>query len=201
MMPKLILQFGHSADGFVGRPGERTTLTGREGWTRVYKERVEAGALMIGIGTALADNPMLSAHGHGKNPIRIIADTHGRLTAENQLVQTADKIPTWVLTARESLPDLAAHGVRVITCPLKGDHLDLHEALRRLELPTLICEGGPTLGRALHDEGLVDELVLIEATDVTLGDGMALPALPGYMPVSEEQLGADIWRVFRPGNR
>lgn len=171
-------------------------MTSDAGWQRVYADRAKADAVMIGIETANTDNPCLTSHGAGPDPVRIVIDTHARLDPASRLTQTARDIPTWVVTTKDSAPALEALGVRMITAPMLDAHVDLAAALSKLDLRTIICEGGARLAQSLNTHGLIDELILIEATQVVLGDGIPLPVLTNFTPVSEEQISTDMWRSY-----
>jgi diaminohydroxyphosphoribosylaminopyrimidine deaminase/5-amino-6-(5-phosphoribosylamino)uracil reductase len=186
----------HSADGFIGRKGIRTPMTSDAGWKRVYADRAKADAVMIGIETANTDNPGLTSHGAGRDPVRIVIDTHARLDPASRMAQTARDIPTWVITVKDNAPALEALGVHVITAPALDGHIDLDAALAKLDVGTIICEGGARLAQSLNTYGLIDELILIEATQVVLGEGIPLPVLTNFTPVSEEQISTDTWRSY-----
>ncbi len=170
--PGVFLKLARTADGFAAaEPGKQLMITGPIGSSRVHVERALADAIMVGIGTVLADDPQLTCRLPGletESPIRIVIDTDLRTPATAKLVRTARDVPTWVVAADDApLPReaaLRAHAVDVIRVPRKGGHVDLACALQALGergVTRIMSEGGPTLADALAAEGLVDEVALI----------------------------------------
>lgn len=187
--PKVTLQLAHSNDGYIARPGARTKLSCEQTWQRVYDIRAKMDAVMIGIQTALTDNPTLKF-----SKRRIIVDTNARLPETSTLAQTARDAPVWLLTSKPA-SHLEALGVRVIQCPTIDEHIDLKSALAQLDLTHILCEGGAQLAQSLNNLRLIDHLTLIES-DIGLGNGVPLPFLTHFTPISEETVGTDTWRNF-----
>jgi diaminohydroxyphosphoribosylaminopyrimidine deaminase/5-amino-6-(5-phosphoribosylamino)uracil reductase len=134
---------------------------------------------MLGIGSVLADDPLLTVRlpgMAGRSPIRVILDSHLRLPLGGQLVRTASEVPVWVI-ATEAAPvaneaALVAAGVEVMRVGAGPDgHLDLADALRLLGargITRVFSEGGPTVGEKLAQAGLADE-VIVSTSPNTLG--------------------------------
>ena len=174
--PAVLLKLARTKDGYAaGDAGTRLQITGPIGSARVHIERAEADAIMVGIGTVLADDPQLTCRLSGlqaRSPIRVVLDTKARLPLASMLVQTARLVPVWVIVGEGADPArvtaLAAQGVEVITVQQRqsddGMHLDLEQALHALGergITRVMSEGGPHVADCLARAGLVDEVTLI----------------------------------------
>jgi diaminohydroxyphosphoribosylaminopyrimidine deaminase / 5-amino-6-(5-phosphoribosylamino)uracil reductase len=135
-------------------------------------------AIMVGVGTALGDDPALTVRLNGldRKPLRVVLDTHLRLPERSRLAVTAGEIPTLVI-AGEAAPEDAARrlqdlGVTVERVPLDAaGHVDLLQSLRALaarKVTRVFSEGGPKVAAGLIALGLADEVALITA-DKPLG--------------------------------
>jgi diaminohydroxyphosphoribosylaminopyrimidine deaminase/5-amino-6-(5-phosphoribosylamino)uracil reductase len=183
--PQVILKLAVSADGYIAASGgARTAISGPEANARVHLMRAEADAVMIGAGTALADDPLLTCRLPGmthRSPRRIVLDSALRLPLSSALVRTATETPVTVVHAPDVPADrataLAAAGVGLLPAPRGAGGLDLAAVLARLgeaRLNTVLAEGGARLASALLCAGLVDRLVIVQS-DRALGGGV--PAL------------------------
>lgn len=164
----LTLKLGLSLDGRITtRSGASKWITGPESRLRVQSLRARNDAVMIGIKTALADDPRLTVRDvPGRSPARVIVDSKLRLPVTSQVVQTARQVPTCVLTtpgaSRAAEEALETLGVRVIRVPATAEgRCDAVLGLRELaarEVVSVICEGGAELAGSLLAHGAVDEL-------------------------------------------
>ncbi len=207
--PNVLLKLAISADGKAAGPGRRpVAITGEAVSTRVHLLRARSDAIMIGIGTALADDPLLTCRLSGmadRSPVRVIAAGDLRLPLSSRLVETASQTPVWVLTGadapRQAEAALVARGVEVMRLPSRPGGLDLDKALEFLAtrgIARLMVEGGPALAASLLGGDLVDEAVLFHAATVIGADGVealdpkAFAALQAHLHrVSSEGVGAD----------
>jgi diaminohydroxyphosphoribosylaminopyrimidine deaminase / 5-amino-6-(5-phosphoribosylamino)uracil reductase len=181
--PHVVLKLAISADGKVATAGRRpVAITGERVRDRVHLLRAQSDAIMIGIGTALADDPMLTCRlpGMEKNsPLRVVLDSALRLPKEARLVQSARDTPLLVVAGENApLPAelaLRAQGVAVARTTEKARRLDLAAVLNLLAargITRLMVEGGPTLAAALIAADLVDEAVLFHSGVVIGDDGV-----------------------------
>lgn len=189
--PNVLLKLAVSADGKAGLPGRRpVALTGEAARDRVHLMRAQNDAIMVGIGTALADDPMLTCRLPGmaqRSPLRVVLDSRLRLPPSSALARTARERPVLVV-AGEAAPAgnaaaLEALGVTVLRAETDGGALALPAVLRLLAgrgITRLMVEGGPMLAAALVKADLVDEAALFRAPR-TVGEG--IDALEG-MPLS-----------------
>ena len=212
--PQVTLKLAISADGKAAAAGRKpVAITGDAVRDRVHLLRAQSDAIMIGVGTALADDPMLTCRlpGMAKNsPVRIVLDSRLRLPVASRLVQSAYEVPVWAVAGiRASLEAesiLLAHGVEVLRSPESTDPLDLKDVLERLAargVTRLMVEGGPTLASALIAADLVDAAVLFHSAKVVGDDGLdALDAAAQAMlterlkRVASEPVGADRQDVY-----
>jgi len=180
--PEVILKLAVSADGKAGAAGRKPIpITGEAVRERVHLLRAQSDAIMIGIGTALSDDPMLTCRlpGMEKNsPVRVVFDGALRLPLSSRLVRSARDVPVWVITradaSRPSEEALAEHEVTILRAEAARQP-SLPAALRLLAsrgITRLMVEGGPTLSESLIGADLVDELILFHAGKTIGPDGI-----------------------------
>lgn len=201
--PHVTLKLALSADGMMAAvPGARSIITGPDANARTHLMRARADAIMVGIGTVLADDPELTCRLPGlehRSPIRVVADARLALPLTSKLMRTAPRIPVWLLHTGATPPD--EPGITGIACRADaGGRLDLAHALEclaRRGIGRLMAEGGARLAASLFARGLVDELVLMQSPR-PLGSGGLKPEinLAGFSMMREEMLGADRVTVY-----
>lgn len=209
--PHVTLKLAVSADGMIGRSsGERVLVSGKEAFARLQTMRIEADATLIGIRTAMADDPSLIVRVPGLkdlSPIRVVLDTTLRLSPESALAEGAAETPLWLLTGPEPIlaaqNALAKKGAQIIALPLGSGGVDINAALKALAergITRLLVEGGGRVAASLVGQGLADEVVLFRAPVVVGPDGVralagrALSAIersPRYRIIEEALLGED----------
>ena len=191
--PWLIAKWAQTLDGRIAtRTGASQWISSARSRARVHRLRSKVDAVMIGIGTALADDPMLTARdcrSIRRKPTRVVLDTAGRLPRESRLVQTADEVPTIVYT-RDPVR-FAGTSILAEQCDLDGDRIDLEACLRHLHdthgVSTLLSESGPRLLGALLEQGLVNE-ALVHIAPGVIGDDHAKPVAVGREVPHLEQM-------------
>jgi diaminohydroxyphosphoribosylaminopyrimidine deaminase/5-amino-6-(5-phosphoribosylamino)uracil reductase len=214
--PQITLKLAVSADGKAGGPGRRPlAITGEAVRERVHLLRAHSDAITVGIGTALADDPVLTCRlpGMEKNsPVRIVLDSALRLPPSSRLVRSAREVPVWVVcgaeASRAAEENLRAAGAVVLRTAERQGRLDLAATLKLVAgrgISRLMVEGGPTLAAALLTADLIDDAVLFRSDKVVGGDGIdaldglpltALTQSPRLMAVHSEAIGPDICEVF-----
>jgi diaminohydroxyphosphoribosylaminopyrimidine deaminase/5-amino-6-(5-phosphoribosylamino)uracil reductase len=159
-LPLVVLKMAMSLDGqTTTAPGDSPWISGPESRDLVHKWRAESDAIAVGIGTALADDPLLTARIEGaRQPLRVIFDSQGRLPLESQLLQTLDQAPVLVVAAPDAPTDrisaLKTAGAEVLIAH------GLEAALRDLgarNITSLFLEGGTTLASGFLAADLIDE--------------------------------------------
>jgi len=181
--PHLTLKLASTLDGRIATSaGESRWITGPQARTHAHLMRARADAVLIGAGTARADDPMLDVRGFGPSaaqPVRIVADGGLSLPLTGRLVSTARRLPLWVLHREGADHDrcaaLDSAGVRLIAVPTAADgRLDMAAALDRLAaegLTRVLCEGGGQIAAALIAADRVDEIAAFTAGAILGGDG------------------------------
>jgi diaminohydroxyphosphoribosylaminopyrimidine deaminase / 5-amino-6-(5-phosphoribosylamino)uracil reductase len=216
--PCVTLKLAETADGFAsaGANDARLRITGQIADLRVQIMRSTHDAIMVGIETALIDDPALTVRlaGVDRKPLRVVLDTHLRLPEGSRVASTAREIPTLVVAGAEASDEAARRledlGVMIERVPLEtGAHVDLHQALRALAargITRVFSEGGPKVAARLIALKLADEVALITA-DKPLGrpgvpalDAQARAALldgSRYRPLETMNYGPDTMRLWQ----
>ena len=185
---------------------------------RVQESRNAYMGIMVGVGTVLADNPQLTCRlPGGRNPIRIVCDSHLRIPVDCVLVQTAKEIQTIVAVVEGSLQEqkekaeqLAASGVKIVICDETDSHLDLKDLMQKLGalgIDSILLEGGGTLNYSALKAGIVQELQVYvapkifggaDAKTAVEGTGVESPAEAFlFHLVDTEQIGQDLLLRYR----
>jgi len=211
--PLVCLKIASTLDGRIAlASGESQWITGPEARAHGHLLRAQFDGIMVGIGTALADDPRLTcrlAGLEGRSPVAIVFDGTLRLPAEGALAQSARDRPVWVVTSQGSdgkrRTSLQALGVEVIEVPVGEDgRLALDPALAALGergLTRLLVEGGATVAAGLLRANLVDRMAWYRSDGVIGGDGLAavsalgldsLEAMARFEREEARMLGADL---------
>jgi diaminohydroxyphosphoribosylaminopyrimidine deaminase / 5-amino-6-(5-phosphoribosylamino)uracil reductase len=190
--PHVILKLAVSADDKIGAAGRKpVAITGEAARTRVHLLRAQCDAILVGIGTVLADDPVLTCRLPGMeelSPVRVVLDRALRIPGTSRLVHSARETPLWVMTSdfaeAPAAVKLGAAGAQVIRVAASSTPpgLDLPAVLRALSergISRLMVEGGARVASSFVTAGLVDEVWLLRGPD-TIGTGgvPALDALP-----------------------
>lgn len=206
--PLVTLKIAQSADGFTARvPGESPWITGEDARRFGQLLRVQHDAILVGIETAIADDPELTSRLPGLeqySPLRVVLDSKLRLSPNSKLAQTARKTPTIVFTLREGGEDLQTLGVQVVRMEADAEGCvripDVLRTLAKRGINRLLVEGGMTVASAFLKAGFADRLEIFTAP-MTLGNAgrhgtgaLALRNLdeaPNFVRVSSRSFGAD----------
>jgi diaminohydroxyphosphoribosylaminopyrimidine deaminase/5-amino-6-(5-phosphoribosylamino)uracil reductase len=173
-------------------------ISSEESRALVHEMRAQAGAVVIGSGTAIADDPLLTARGCDppaeRQPLRVVLDRRGRLPATSRLVQTASPDAPLLVVRAPGTGGVLGPDVEVLTCADPGEAL---AELGRRRIAWVLLEGGATVATALLDQGLVDRLAVFHAP-IELGPGPGLFARDVALPaaVEERRVGPDMLRIF-----
>ncbi|AWB24897.1 bifunctional diaminohydroxyphosphoribosylaminopyrimidine deaminase/5-amino-6-(5-phosphoribosylamino)uracil reductase RibD [Methylobacterium currus] len=186
--PAVFLKLARTADGFAAGGEGRLMISGPRANAEIHLQRAHCDAIMVGVGTVLADDPALTVRLPGmaeRSPLRIVLDPCLRTPPTAGLVRTSATVPTLILAgphgSAEAERALSAAGAEVQRVPVTAEgRIDLPEALRflgALGLTRVCSEGGPTLADALARDNLIDECLLVTG-DCVLGQ----PGLPAVGP-------------------
>ncbi len=213
--PFLTLKLATTLDGRIATAtGESRWITGPEARRAVHGMRLRHDAVMVGGGTARADDPSLTVRGFGDvdQRVRIVVSRRLDLPLMSTLARTAKDIPLWIVHGADADPNLQQAwrdlGAELLSCPLDGVHLSAKgvlEALGSRGLTRVFCEGGGALAASLLAADLVDELITFSAGVVIGAEGhpaigaMGLARLdeaPRFDLVSERRVGQDMMCVW-----
>ena len=203
-LPFVTLKLAMSLDGRTATaPGDSPWISAELSRALVHRWRAESDAIAAGIGTVLADDPLLTARQpDARQPIRVVFDSQARLPLESQLVATLDQSPVLVVTAPNADParvsalrDAGAE-ILVASGATSADRIASALAdLGRREITSLFLEGGPTLASAFASAGQVDESrtfiapMLLGGSESTNAESNRVPALESHAePVGEDTL-------------
>ena len=211
--PMVTLKLATSFDGRIATAtGESRWITGPEARRRVHALRLGHDAVLVGGGTARADDPELTVRGLGAvhQPVRIVATRQLNLPADGRLARSAAEVPVWLVHgARDAAADTRsaweARGATLIGVPVgPGSRIDpaaMLGALGEKGLTRVFCEGGGALAASLLNAGLVDEILGFQAGLVLGAEGRpAIGALgievlaeaPRFELAGTERVGPDV---------
>jgi diaminohydroxyphosphoribosylaminopyrimidine deaminase / 5-amino-6-(5-phosphoribosylamino)uracil reductase len=219
--PHVILKLAVSADDKIGAAGHKpVAITGEAARTRVHLLRAQSDAILVGIGTVLADDPLLTCRLPGmeaRSPVRVVLDRVLRIRGTSKLVHSARQTPLWVMTSElaeaAAAARLGAAGAQVIRIATTASPpgLDLSATLRALAekgITRLMVEGGSRVASSFVAAGLVDEVWLLRGAGAVGADGIAaLDALPltaitqspGFKVQASESLDEDTLTIYERG--
>lgn len=173
--PYVVMKYAITADGKIAtRTGASKWITGDESRAQVQVMRYTYTGIMCGIGTVLADDPLLNVRIEGKrSPVRIICDSHLRIPNDCKLVNTAEQYRTIVACAysddeinanadiRDKADCLKSRGVEILSVPGDDSKVDLRFLMKRLGelgINSILLEGGGTLNDSALEAGIVNEV-------------------------------------------
>jgi diaminohydroxyphosphoribosylaminopyrimidine deaminase/5-amino-6-(5-phosphoribosylamino)uracil reductase len=217
--PHVILKLAVSADDMIGAAGRKPmAISGEAAKARVHLLRAQCDAILVGIGTVRADDPLLTCRLPGMeagSPVRVVLDRALRIPGTSRLVHSARETPLWVMTseiaeapAAMKLGAAGAHVMRVATTSTPPPGLDLAAVLHALAekgITRLLVEGGARVASSFVAAGLVDEAWLLRGPDSIGADGVpALEALPltsitqsaGFKVRASESLQNDTLTIY-----
>lgn len=217
--PHVILKLAVSADDKIAAAGrQRIAISGETAKARMHLLRAQSDAILVGIGTVLADDPLLTCRLPGmesRSPVRVVLDRALRIQGNSRLVRSARATPLWVMTsnlaeapAATILGAAGAEVIRLDTTAMPRSGLDLRAVLQALAekgITRLLVEGGARVASSFVSAGLVDEFWLLRGPDTIGADGVApleglpltsLTQSPGFRIRASESLDQDILTVY-----
>ena len=221
-LPYVILKYAMTADGKIATvTGDSRWITGEESRRHVHLIRRQVSAIMVGIGTVLADDPMLNCRvEEGVDPIRVICDSRLRIPMESQIVRTAGQIRTIVAYIGESEPErqdkirkLTEAGVELLKIDADAEgHVDTEKLIRELgnmKIDSILVEGGSELHFSVLKTGFVSEIDVYIAPKFAGGAAARTPVGGvGFDRIAEcvelgapeiERFGDDVLLRYRTG--
>jgi diaminohydroxyphosphoribosylaminopyrimidine deaminase / 5-amino-6-(5-phosphoribosylamino)uracil reductase len=214
--PHVILKLAVSSDDKIAAAGGKTVaITGEASKTRVHLLRAQSDAILVGIGTVLADDPLLTCRLPGmeaRSPVRVVLDRALRIPGSSRILQSARQTPLWLMTSETSeaaaAARLGAAGAQVIRVRATANSLDLPSVLHALSergITRLMVEGGARVASSFVAAGLVDEIWLLRGPAIVGADGVsALDAMPlsaitrspAFKVRASETLGNDYLTIY-----
>lgn len=210
-MPYVTAKWVMTLDGKIAtRTGDSQWISNEESRSYVHKIRGEMDAIMVGIGTALADNPLLTCRTQSKRIAkRIIVDSNASLPLDSKLIKTIGEAEVLIATTEQAPEERVARledaGCKIIKTNLKNGKVDLKqvfEELGRMNLTNLLVEGGGKVFGSLLDNNLMDKAVIFVSPKI-VGDANAISPVAGngilsisqsiqFSDISYSQLANDI---------
>ena len=207
-LPYVVMKFAMTLDGKIAtRTGASQWITGETARQHVHRLRGRYSAILAGIGTVLADDPMLNCRiDGGHQPVRIVADSRLRLPLDSQLVQTAGEYRTILACAEEKAEKEAAlrgRGVEVLHIPGPDGRMDLHalmEYLGKEQIDSVLIEGGGQLHEAALRAGIVNHVCAYIAPKLFGGVGAKTPVEGLGVSFPNESVQLDNLQMTRLGD-
>ena len=164
--PYVVMKYAMTMDGKIAAyTGESKWVTGEAARIHVQEQRLKYTGIMVGVGTVLADDPMLTCRlENSRNPVRIICDSHLRTPLTSKIVRTAETIPTILASSskdQQKIKNYEELGCQVLYVPEKNGHIDLNrlmELLGAARIDSILLEGGGSLNWSALESGIVQKV-------------------------------------------
>ena len=164
--PYVVMKYAMTMDGKIAAyTGESKWVTGEAARIHVQEQRLKYTGIMVGVGTVLADDPMLTCRlENSRNPVRIICDSHLRTPLTSKIVRTAETIPTILASSskdQQKIKNYEEMGCQVLYVPEKNGHIDLNrlmELLGAAKIDSILLEGGGSLNWSALESGIVQKV-------------------------------------------
>lgn len=174
---EVVAQLAHSADGFIAtRTGDAVFVSGELDRRHLHYLRATVGAVLVGAGTVVADNPQLTVRAvEGPNPVRVVLDPHARIPADSTVLCSGDAPTLWLVGSDTTVRVPLADHVRLVRLPVAaGQRVDPHTVValvRQHVAGSILVEGGGHTVSEFFTAGALDRLFLTQAP-VLIGDGV-----------------------------
>lgn len=172
--PYVILNAAMTLDGKIATSNGDSNISSSRDLARVHALRGEVDAILVGINTVLADDPILTARNGRKNPTRVIVDSKGRIGSTTRIMRSCNVVPAIIAVSerasRSKLKKIKSHGATVLLCGKnKVDLKKLLAMLKKRGIKRLLVEGGGEINWSVLKDGLVDEISVTIAPRVVGG--------------------------------
>lgn len=192
-MPFVVLKSALTLDGKIATvAGDARWITNEKSRAYVHKLRSQVDAIMVGVGTVIADNPQLTSRiAGGRDPLRVVVDSTLRIPLDARLLHLESKAGTVVATLADDEAKIAGIrdcGADVLICREKKGRVDLHDLMARLgamNVQSVLLEGGSTLAGEALRLGLIDKFLLFYAPKLVGGEGPGLFAGEGVARMND----------------
>lgn len=185
--PLIVAKFAQSLDGRVATAlGESQWISGKPARMIGHQLRNELDGIVVGVQTVISDNPKLTCRIRGgRDPVRIVLDTHGKTPLDANVIQQQSQAPAWIAMAnsvsKEKQKLFERAGAKVLLCKCIKKHIDLNDLVKQLKdlgLLSVLIEGGPTVLGGFFDATLVDKVVAFVAP-IIIGGTQARSSIAG----------------------
>ncbi len=194
--PKVTLSAAITLDGKIGQKNKHIVLSSKSDKIRVHKLRAKSDAILVGKNTVEQDDPLLTVrYTKGKNPIRIILDSHGTIKNNSRIIKTCKRVSTIIVVSeiisKSNLNRLQKLPIDVIVCGKNQVNITkLLSILSKKGVKTVLLEGGGTLNRSFLKKNLIDEMIIAltpyvlgSKNTVSLFEGISFPELKMKLPL------------------
>jgi len=164
--PHVILSAAISIDGKIATRLGDSKLSSKKDKIRLHKLRSKVDAILIGKNTVIRDDPLLTVrYSKGKNPTRIILDSHGTISVNSRILQTSNKVPTIIVVSKKisksNLEKLKKFPIQIIMTGENSVNIkSLLSNLSKRKIDTLLVEGGGTVNWQFIKNNLFDEILI-----------------------------------------
>ncbi len=207
-LPFCTLKTAMTLDGKIAAyTGDSRWVTNDESREYVHKLRHKYSSIMVGIGTVLADDPLLTTRlkdVDGKNPIRVVVDTKGIIPLDAKVLQCDENTKTIIATteaiSEEKIKSIKKTGAEVIITPLKNNKVDLSYLMKVLgekRIDSILLEGGSSLNYSALHEGIVDKVVSFIAPKIIGGSSSKTPVGGEGIPYMKEAISLKDINIYR----
>ncbi|MCD8036683.1 MAG: bifunctional diaminohydroxyphosphoribosylaminopyrimidine deaminase/5-amino-6-(5-phosphoribosylamino)uracil reductase RibD [Clostridiales bacterium] len=181
--PYVVMKYAMTADGKIAtRTGASKWITGEESRNNVQHDRLRCSGIMVGIGTVLADDSLLTCRLEGgRNPIRIICDSSLRTPISSNIVKTAGEAETIIATLNENEREYKkyeSHGIKILRTASRLGHIDLNDLmikLGKMKVDSILMEGGGQLNFSALEAGIVNKVQCYIAPKLFGGENAKTP--------------------------
>lgn len=209
--PFVAMKVAASADGKIAaEENVETLITGEEAHTFSHQLRASFDAILVGIGTVLADDPDLTCRLPGledASPVRIVLDTDLRIPEDSRLVTSAREVPLWVITQGHGFPlKFSRKGVKILPVSDIRNIKEVIELFAKKGITRLLVEGGAAVNTSFYESGLVDQVNWIQAPHMKIGasgvpafrglDIQSASDLEGFRMTERHELGHDLVEIL-----
>ena len=207
--PFVVMKYAMTLDGKIAtHTGDSKWITGSLARAKVHEDRHKYMAIMVGVGTIIADDPLLNCRSSAvlapKNPIRIICDTNLRTPPNSQIIKTAKDIETIIATSSTDMEKYNNYPhCKIITIPKKNGHIDLAQLMLKLgeqKIDSILLEGGATLNWSALKSGIVKKVQGYIAPKIFGGKDAKTPVAGAGIDFVREHIALKNTKVFYLGD-
>lgn len=209
-LPFVLLKWAMTLDGKIATVDNASRwITGEMARREVHKLRQRHSAVMAGVNTIIADNPMLNTRLKTKNvkhPLKIVTDTACRIPLDSKVLANDPQLTLLAVTGmadKGKMKTLERMGAQVLICPVKEGHVDLSFLMRSVAamgIDSVMIEGGSTLAFSALKEGIVDKVIGFVAPKILGGASAPAPVGGSGIQGMDKAIHIRDWKIRKIGN-